>query len=154
MKSTLGGIRNFFSKPTAHVSQRLDIKSIKVDQGADSKEEETADAHTAGHAGHGGDEDEDGETEGDPRKLPLKDRDLSKETDKTRGALQTFQQNQGTEDEQLDELGDLLGQLKGQAKDMNKELKVQEKLVDHLDNQIVRTGSRVKAADQNVKQID
>ena len=152
MKSTIGGLRNFFSKPTAHVSQRLDMKSIKTDASADSKEE-PADGEAAPTRASG-DEEDDGETEVDPRKIPLKDRDLSKESDKTRAALQTFQENQRTEDEQLDELGDLLGQLKGQAKDMNKELKVQEKLVDHLDNQIVRTGTRVKAADNGVKQID
>ena len=160
MKSTLGGLKNFFTKPTAHHSERLDVRSIKIDESAPKPAtDETADAaeDSVGHArkGHktatpGYPDDDEEEAR---HKVPLKDRDLSKESTKTRGALQEFQENMKTEDTQLDELGDLLGQLKGQAKDMNNELKVQEKLVDHLGVQVDKTGARVKNADMNVKQI-
>ena len=157
MKSTIGGIRNFFSNPAQHHSQKLDPKSIKVESFKDAprtEEGEEGEGHhektKGGTPGYPDDEEDEEEAK---RKVPLKDRDLSRESDKSRGFLQEVQKNQEVEDTQLDELGDLLGQLKGQAKDMNNELKVQEKLVDHLGVQVDKTGARVKAADHNVKQI-
>ena len=156
MKSTIGGIRNFFSKPTQHHSEKLDVRGIKIEGFKDKPAEEGEEGeekptkkkhHTPGYPS-----DDEGEEEA-KHKVPLKDRDLSHETGKTREFLDEVQKNQQVEDSQLDELGDLLGQLKGQAKDMNNELKVQEKLVDHLGVQVDKTGARVKAADSNVKQI-
>ena len=161
MKSTLGGLKNFFSKPTQHHSEKVDLKSIKAQvdsqqptKGADGEEEEGAEGPAAAHHHKGGTPGyPDDEDESNPHKVPLKDRDLSRESEKTRAFLNEVQENQRTEDTQLDELGDLLGQLKGQAKDMNNELKVQEKLVDHLAVQVDKTGARVSKANSNVKQI-
>jgi len=144
MKSTLGGIRNFFTKPKEHVSERLgDVKS------AVEAEEEKDDAKAAKQARSTTPTEE---TPGS-RPIPLSERDLSSETEKTRAALNEFQENQKVEDQQLDEIGDLLGQLKGQAKDMRSELKQQTVYTDHLDSQITKTAVRVKSADHNVKQI-
>ena len=158
MKSTLGGLKNFFSKPTEHHSEKMDIKGIKIDNGPIKAATEEGEAEEEGQGatvkkhtatpGYPDDEDE-----VNPHKVPLKDRDLSKESEKTRAFLNEVQDNQRTEDTQLDELGDLLGQLKGQAKDMNNELKVQEQLVDHLGVQVDKTGARVSKANTNVKQI-
>ena len=160
MKSTLDGLRNFFSKPSAHHSEKLNVRDIKIDgtikqqDKDDDEDDEDGDRHHGKHKkgstpGYPDEEDE----EEAKRKVPLKDRDLSRETDKTRAFLDDVKKNQEVEDSQLDEIGDLLGQLKGQAKDMNNELKIQEKLVDHLGVQVDKTGARVKTADQNVKQI-
>ena len=158
MKSTMGSIKNLFSKPTTHSSERLDMKDIR--KGVDKDDAKTAKSeHGADEPHHDehdedGDENEDGETDGEGgHKLPVGKRDLSNETMKSRGAIEEFRDNQKVEDDQLDELGDLLGMLKGQAKDMNKELRIQEKVVDHLTVQVDKTGARVKNADTNVKLI-
>ena len=165
MKSTLGGLRNFFSKPTSHQSEKLDVKAITRQVGNEqaaptTKGEEDGEGEEQDGEEHGGARHKtktpgypDDEDEANPHKVPLKDRNLSAETDKTKAFLHEVQENQKTEDTQLDELGDLLGQLKGQAKDMNNELKVQEKLVDHLAVQVDKTGLRVNKANSNVKQI-
>ena len=161
MKSTIGGLKNLFSKPTAHHSERLDLKDVRKEVDREevkaAKEHHGTDEpeqHERGTRGHSdNDDEEDGETDDGQRKLPVGQRDLSNETAKSGGAIQEFRDNQKVEDEQLDELGDLLGQLKGQAKDMNKELRIQEKVVDHLGGQVDKTGARVKSADSNVKLI-
>ena len=167
MKSTIGGLKNLFSKPSQHHSEKLDMKdvrkSVDKEEGRAAKaehhgtDEPAAEHETQGRTrgGHDGDdEDEDGETEdGQERKLPVGQRSLDNESMKSRGAIEEFRDNQKVEDEQLDELGDLLGALKGQAKDMNKELRIQEKVVDHLGVQVDKTGARVKTADSNVKMI-
>ena len=170
MKSTIGGLKNLFSKPTQHHSQRLDMKDIRKDveraEGKPSKAEEDGTdeperdeqqqrgGKKGRHDEDEGEEGEDGETDGDrERKLPVGQRSLDNETMKSRGAIEEFRDNQKVEDTQLDELGDLLGMLKGQAKDMNKELRIQEKVVDHLGGQVDGTGDRVKKADTNVKLI-
>ena len=160
MKSTLGGLKNLFSKPTQHQSEKLDLKGVRKQVDKEEGKAGKAEHHGTDepeHEGGGhdeGEEDEEGETEdGQQRKLPVGQRDLGNESMKSRGAIEEFRDNQKVEDDQLGELGDLLGQLKGQAKDMNKELRIQEKVVDHLGVQVDRTGARVKNADSNVKMI-
>ena len=161
MKSIGGTIKNLFTKPNAHHSERLDLKDVRKDvereEGKAAKAEHSADdAEQQQHERHGRHDEEgedDEETEDGQRKLPVGQRSLDNESMKSRGAIEEFRDNQKVEDEQLDELGDLLGQLKGQAKDMNKELRIQEKVVDHLGVQVDKTGARVKNADSNVKLI-
>ena len=159
MKSTIGGLKNLFSKPSQHHSERLDIKDVRKEVDREEGKQAKAEHHGTDEPEHDtrkhsdNEEDEDGETEDGQRKLPVGQRSLDNETMKSKGAIEEFRDNQKVEDEQLDELGDLLGQLKGQAKDMNKELRIQEKVVDHLGVQVDKTGARVKDADSNVKMI-
>jgi len=147
MKSTFGGIANFFSKPKEHHSHKLD-KNIKVAE--DPEAASTSDSSRPRK--NGTETGEEGEEEN--KHIPLRDRDLANESIKSREALQEFQKGFDQEDEQLDELGEMLTQLKGQAKDMNTELKQQSVLVDHLGGQVDATHGRIKAADSGVKEIN